>query len=150
MTTDAWLAIAHHLAIFGVFAVLIAEWAIVRPGMDRADIHRLGRVDALYGALAALVLTAGVSRVIWGAKPAGFYLENPVFWFKLAAFASVGVLSIRPTIRYLGWRRVIDSDGGALPAAAEVSSARRAIHLQLAVFAAIPPLAALMARGIGL
>jgi putative membrane protein len=150
MTTDAWLAIAHHLAIFGVFAVLVAEWAIVRPGMDRADVDRLGRVDAAYGALAVLVLSAGVSRVIWGAKPADFYLENPVFWFKIAAFATVGILSIRPTIRYMGWRKVLDSDGGTLPTAAEVKSARRAIHLQLAVFTAIPPLAALMARGIGL
>jgi uncharacterized membrane protein len=25
MTTDAWLAIAHHLAIFGVFAALMAR-----------------------------------------------------------------------------------------------------------------------------
>ena len=150
MTTDAWLAIAHHLAIFGVFAVLIAEWAIVRPAMDTADVHRLGRIDAAYGAVAALVLAAGVSRVIWGAKPADFYLENPVFWFKMAAFATVGILSIRPTIRYLGWRKALDGDADALPAAAEVTSARRAIHLQLAAFTAIPALAALMARGIGL
>jgi len=150
MTTDAWLAIAHHLAIFGVFAVLVAEWAIVRPGMAAADVYRLGRVDAAYGAIAALVLAAGVSRVIWGAKPSDFYLENPVFWFKLAAFATVGILSIRPTIRYLRWRKALDGDAGGLPAAAEVSSARRAIHLQLAVFTAIPALAALMARGIGL
>jgi uncharacterized membrane protein len=26
MTSDAWLAITHHLAVFGVFAVLVAEW----------------------------------------------------------------------------------------------------------------------------
>lgn len=150
MTTDTWLAIAHHLAIFGVFAVLVAEWAIVRPAMDAADVRRLARVDAAYGAIAALVLAAGVSRVIWGARPADFYLENPVFWFKMAAFATVGTLSIRPTIRYLRWRKALDRDAGALPAAAEVSSARRAIHLQLAMFTAIPTLAALMARGIGL
>ena len=150
MTTDAWLAIAHHLAIFGVFAVLVAEWTIVRSDMDAADVRRLGRVDTAYGAIAALVLTAGVSRVIWGAKPADFYLENPVFWFKMAAFATVGIVSIRPTIRYLGWRKALDGDASALPAPADVSSARRAIHLQLAVFTAIPALAALMARGIGL
>lgn len=150
MTADAWLAIAHHIAIFGVFAVLVAEWTIVRPGIDAADVRRLGRVDAAYGALAGLVLAAGVSRVVWGAKPADFYLENPAFWLKMTAFATVGLLSIRPTIRYLGWRKALDSDEGALPASAEVSSARRAIHLQLAAFTTIPALAALMARGIGL
>ena len=149
MTTDAWLAIAHHLAVFGVFAVLVAEWAIVRPGMQAGDIRRLGRIDAAYGAVAALVLLAGVSRVIWGDKPVDFYLENPVFWFKMGAFASVGLMSIRPTIRYIGWRKGLDGDAGALPAAAEVDSARRAIHWQLGTFTAIPALAAVMARGIG-
>jgi uncharacterized membrane protein len=32
MTTDAWLAIAHHLAVYGLLAVLAMEWALVRPG----------------------------------------------------------------------------------------------------------------------
>jgi putative membrane protein len=150
VTTDAWLAIAHHLAVFGVFAVLVTEWAIVRPGLVADDIRRLARVDAAYGALAALVLTAGTLRVFAGARPQSFYLENPVFWAKIAGFATVGVLSIRPTFRYLGWRKDVDSDMTALPPAAEVARARRVIHVQLAVFASIPVLAALMARGIGL
>jgi putative membrane protein len=45
MTTDAWLAIAHHLAVFSLAAVLAAEWALVRRGMAAADIRRLARVD---------------------------------------------------------------------------------------------------------
>ena len=142
MTTDAWLAIAHHLAVFGLLAVLAIEWAIVRPGMGGAEIQRLTRVDATYGALAAAVLIAGVARVVWGAKPADFYLENPVFWAKMAAFATVGLLSIRPTIRYLGWR-------SAPPADEDVAAARRFIAIELTAFAAIPVFAALMARGIG-
>ena len=150
MTTDAWLAIAHHLAVFGLLAVLAAEWALVRPGMRAADVHRLGRVDAMYGALAATVLAAGVARVVWGAKPADFYLENPVFWAKMAAFATVGLLSIRPTIRYLGWRRAVAADGDDLPADVEVTGARRMIGLQLLAFTLIPVFAALMARGIGM
>lgn len=62
----------------------------------------------------------------------------------MAAFASVGLLSIGPTRRYIRWRR-----DGALPDEDEISSARRNIHLQLAVFPLIPIFAALMARGIG-
>ena len=149
MTTDAWLAIAHHLAVFGVFAVLVAEWAIVSPGMRAQDVHRLARVDTAYGALAGAVLIAGVSRVIWGAKPASFYVENPVFWFKMVAFATVGLLSIAPTLRYLRWRGALAEDDGATPDLAEVGAARRSLRLQLEVFVAIPVLAALMARGIG-
>ena len=30
MTVDAWLAIAHHLAVFGLVAVLAAEWGLLR------------------------------------------------------------------------------------------------------------------------
>jgi putative membrane protein len=148
MTTDAWLAIAHHVAVFGVFAVLVSEWALVRPGMGSDEVRRVARIDTAYGALAAAVLAAGVSRVVWGASPADFYLENPVFWFKMAAFATVGLLSIRPTLRFLRWRGALDDDG-SVPAPAEVAVAQRAIRLQLEVFVAIPVLAALMARGIG-
>jgi putative membrane protein len=150
MTTDAWLAIAHHLAVFGVFAVLMSEWALVLPGMAAADVRRVARVDTGYGALAAVVLAAGASRVVASAKPADSYLENPVLWFKMAAFATVGLLSIRSTLRYLRWRKALDGDDTALPSGPEVSSARRAIRLQLGAFSAIPVFAALMARGIGL
>ena len=62
MTTDAWLAIAHHLAVFTLAAVLAAEWALVRRGMAAADIRRLARVDGAYGAVAGAVIIAGVSR----------------------------------------------------------------------------------------
>jgi putative membrane protein len=149
MTTDAWLAIAHHLAVFSLAAVLAAEWALVRRGMAAADIRRLARVDAAYGAVAGAVIIAGVSRVIWGAKPAEFYLESTTFWLKMAAVAAVALLSIRPTIRYGGWRRALDADPSALPSDQAVGWARRMINLQLAVFALIPTFAALMARGIG-
>ena len=148
MSTDAWLAIAHHLAVFAVLAVLSAEWALVRPGLTPAGIRTLARVDAAYGASAAAVIVAGTARVVAGAKPAEFYTDNPTFWFKMAAFAVVGLLSIRPTIKYIGWRKSL-ADSGTPPAPAVLQSAHRAINVQLAVFASIPVLAALMARGIG-
>ena len=149
MTTDAWLAIAHHLAALSLLAVLAAEWGLVRPGMTVADFRRLARVDAAYGAVAGAVIIAGVARVIWGVKPAEFYLESTTFWLKMASFAAVALLSIRPTIRYAGWRRALDADPSALPSDHAVESARRMINLQLAVFLLIPTFAALMARGIG-
>ena len=149
MTTDAWLAIAHHLAVFSLAAVIAAEWALVRRGMTAADIRRLGRVDAAYGVVAGAVIIAGVARVIWGAKPAEFYLESTTFWLKMAAFVAVALLSIMPTIRYAGWRKALDEDPSALPSDQAVGWARRMINLQLAVFVLIPTFAALMARGIG-
>ena len=149
MTTDAWLAIAHHIAVFGLLGVLAAEWALVRRGMTAADIRRLARVDGAYGVAAGAVIIAGVSRVIWGAKPAAFYLESITFWLKMAALVAVSLLSIRPTIRYAGWRKALDEDPSALPSDQAVGWARQMINLQLAVFVLIPTFAALMARGIG-
>ena len=149
MTTDAWLAIAHHAAVFSLAGVLAAEWGLIRRGMATADIRRLARIDAAYGAVAAAVVIAGVSRVIWGARPAEFYLESVTFWLKMAALAAVALLSIKPSIRYASWRRALDEDPSALPSDQAVGWARRMINLQLAVFVLIPTFAALMAGGIG-
>jgi putative membrane protein len=149
MTLDAWLAIAHHLAVFSLVAVLAAEWGLLRRGMPAADIRRLARIDAAYGAVAAAVVIAGVSRVIWGAKPADFYLESITFWLKMAALAAVSLLSIRPSIRFASWRRALEQDPSAIPSDQAVGWARRMINMELAVFVLIPTFAALMARGIG-
>ena len=117
---------------------------MVRPGLSGVELRRLGAVDAAYGALAGAVIVFGVSRVLFGANDADFYTENPVFWMKMAAFATVGLLSIAPTSRYRRWRLAADG-----PSDAEVATARRFIALQLCAFAFIPVFAALMARGIG-
>ena len=77
MTTDAWLAIIHHLAVFGIAAVLAAEWVLVRPGMAATEVRRLVRIDSSYGALAGVVLTAGFARVFLGAKPASTRAARP-------------------------------------------------------------------------
>lgn len=150
MTTDAWLAIAHHVTVFGTLAVLVAEWAALRPGLAAPDVIRLARIDAAYGVLAAGVIGFGIARVAAGAKPAGFYTENPTFWLKMVAFATVGGLSVRPTIRFLRWQRAVRAGGDApLPGAEEVRSVRRSVGAELCAFATIPVLAALAARGIG-
>ena len=77
MTTDALLAVAHHSTVFGLLAVLAAEWGIVRPGLTKQDVERLRRFDLAYGVLAGLVLVAGMTRVVLGAKPQEFDFENP-------------------------------------------------------------------------
>ena len=144
MTLDAWLAIAHHLAVFGILVVLVVESTLVRPGIDAGAIRRVGRVDSAYGVLAATVLAVGASRVVWGAKGSDFYLENPVFWTKMIVFGAIGLLSIWPTIRFIRWRREQTA-----PPDEEVARARRFVQVQLALFFALPVLAAVMARGIG-
>jgi putative membrane protein len=148
--TDLVLAIAHHLLIFAILAVLVMELTIVRPEMSTAQILRVGRLDMAYGILAIAIVVIGFGRVFFGAKPWDFYIYNWVFWAKIAAFATVGVLSVQPTIRLARWRAAALRDPTFRPPVAEVTSVRQFMHYEASVFILIPIFAAMMARGVGL
>lgn len=148
--TDLALAVVHHLIVFGLAAVLAAELALMRPAaMSPHAVRLLGRFDAFYGGLALAILAVGFARVWWGAKGAGFYLHNPVFWAKVGAFAVVGLVSVRPTLRILAWQKALRRDAAFVPAQPEIVALRRAMLVEIHVFALIPVFAAMMARGIG-
>jgi len=148
--TDLVLAIVHHLIVFGLAAVLAAELALMRPAaMSPQTVRLLGRFDAAYGVLALSILVVGFLRVKYGAKGAAFYMHNPMFWAKIAAFAVVGLISIKPTLRILAWQKLAKADAVFVPALDDVSALRRTMLLEIHVFALIPIFAAMMARGIG-
>ena len=147
-TLDLALAVLHHLGILTVFGVLVAELALLCLQPTQRWVELIARVDLAYGIAAGFVLAAGFARVAWGIKDAGFYLGNPVFWLKLGLFVVIGLISVAPTLTYLRWRRAARA-GGTLPGAAEVARARRWVLLQTVLFAALPMLAAMMARGLG-
>jgi putative membrane protein len=148
--SDLVLAILHHLLILSLAGLLAVERVLARPGLSGASLGTLARIDAAYGATAGLILVVGFCRVYWGAKGPAFYLENPVFWAKIAAFAVVGLLSILPTIAILKWRKQAKADPAFTPAADDLAKVRRVLGLELVVFALIPIFAAAMARGYGL
>jgi len=147
---DFFLASVHHLIVFGIAAVLAAELALMRPAaMSPHTVKLLGRFDAAYGLLAMAILFAGFARVWKGAKGADFYLDNPMFWAKIAAFGVVGVLSIRPTLRIAAWQKRLKADAAFVPPLEEINRLRRILLVEVHVFGVIPVLAAAMARGIG-
>lgn len=148
--TDLLLAVAHHLLVFALVAILASESVLLRPGMTRSQLERLGRVDAGYGIAAGMLVAVGFARVFFGAKPEGYYLSNHVFWAKIGAFVVVALLSINPTVRIVGWRRRASRDPAFLPSDHEVSATRRFLLMEAAVFVLIPVFAAAMARGFGL
>ena len=150
MTTDAILAILHHLLAFGLAAIIAAEIAMVRPGLTASGLKRLGIVDAHYGAMAGLIIIVGVFRVTHGIKGPDAYVPNPVFWAKMAAFAVVALLSIVPTVTIIRWRMRGKIEPAFCPFEEEVKRIRAFLVAELAVFALIPVFAALMARGVGL
>ncbi|HEX4178350.1 MAG TPA: DUF2214 family protein [Rhizomicrobium sp.] len=146
MLPDLILAILHHLAIVTLIVLLAFEFALLRPGITPDNLRRVTNVDAGYGAAAGLVVVIGVSRVIWGAKGADFYLSNPWFWAKMASFLSIGLLSIPPTLALLKWRRAARLDASFQPADGEVARLRRFVHAEVGLLALVVAFAAAMAR----
>lgn len=141
---DLSLAIGHHLLIFALFGVLVAELVLVRPGLDRSAIMRTTSIDLWYGVLAALIVIVGFARAIFAAKGWNYYEHNLFFWLKIGTFVLIALLSVPPTIRYLRWR-----SAASLPSEGEVNGMRRILWAEVALFALLPIFAAAMARGFG-
>jgi len=148
--TDLLLAIVHHLIVFGLAAVLAAELALMRSSsMSPQTVRLLGRFDFFYGMLAIAILVIGFVRVWYGAKGPDFYLHNHAFWAKIAAFAVVGLISIKPTMRIQAWQQSLKANAAFVPTLPEIAKLRRWLLIEIHVFALIPIFAAMMARGVG-
>ena len=142
------VAYLHYLAIVLIAGFLVAEIVVCRPSLDAERVRLLPRLDIVFFAGALLALATGLLRLFYYAKGVGFYLPNPFFIVKMALYVVIASLSIKPTMAFLRWRRRLDASG-ALPPAAEIASARRLIHIEVALLALMPLMAVLMARGIG-
>jgi putative membrane protein len=150
MTVELTLSVLHFVLIFALVGVLGAEAGLVHERMDGMQANRVAVLDRNYAAAAGLLLVVGFLRVFYGAKGADFYLQNPVFWAKIAAFALIAALSILPTVKFIAWQRRARKEPGFRPAAADVRGVLRLMMSQAAVLAAIPLRASVMARGYGL
>lgn len=148
--TSALIAYLHYVAMISIAVVLVVEYRVCMPGMTGSRIRMLARLDLLYMGVALLALGSGAARVVWFGKGTAFYLHNPVFYIKLALFLAVGLISIPPTLQYLRWVRSLNSGAANVAADYQVLRVRRHILIELILFALIPLMATLMARGIGL
>ena len=148
--TEVLVVYLHFAAMILIAVFLAIEYLICVPGLARERVKLLARLDLLYLIAAVLALATGVARLVWFGKGAGFYLHNPVFYIKLALFVAIGLISIPPTLQYLRWIRMLKTGTGAAAADFEVLRTRRYMLAELVLFAFIPLLAVLMARGIGI
>src|SRR5262245_54267810 len=146
---DAALSYLHFAFALILAGALAAEAFVLRLPVDGRVARLLLRIDLFYGISAVGVILAGISRVLWGAKGAGYYMGQPFFWAKMAAFALVGLISIAPTMAYFRWVTSAAGDAAFAVADAEAKRTRRLVMIELHVFALVPLFAALMARGIG-
>lgn len=68
MLLDLFLAIAHHLLIFILFGILVAELVLAAPGISARALERLTAVDLWYGIVAGVILITGSIRAVYAAK----------------------------------------------------------------------------------
>lgn len=146
---DAGLAWLHFVFAFILVGALAAQLFILRLPVDGRVARLLLRVDLFYGASSVLLILAGISRVLWGAKGWEFYQAQPFFWAKIAAFAVIGLLSIGPTRTFMRWTRSANADASYAPPETEVKRVRRLVMIEVHLIAVLLLFASLMARGIG-
>ncbi len=147
---SALIAYLHYVAMMSIAVILVVEYLICMPGMTGTRIRQLARIDLFYMIAAILALGSGAARVVWFGKGAAFYLHNPVFYVKLALFVAVGLISVPPTLQYLRWLRGVKAGAAKVAADYQVKRVRRLVLVELVLFALIPLMATLMARGIGI
>src|ERR1700761_3228292 len=123
-TRDFLLAAVHHVLIFSIAAVLAFEVGVVRQGLTATDIRRVGKVDAWYGILAALIIAVGFARAVYAAKGWAYYSVNHFFWAKMIAFAIVGLLSVQPTVSFIRWRRALTAHPDFVPTSGALATVR--------------------------
>jgi putative membrane protein len=147
---DASLAYFHHLGIGLLIVCLGMETALIRMPLTALIITRLARIDAGTGLGAAIILVAGVGRVMYGLKGGEFYIANHIFWAKMTLFALVAGASIPVTLQFLKWRRAIATDAAFLPDARKIRLVWRHLAMEWVLLLLIPLAAVLMARGFGM
>ncbi len=149
MLHDAGLAWLHFVFAFILVGAIVAEAFILRLAVNAAAARLLLRVDLFYGLSAVLLIVAGISRVIWGAKGWSFYQAEPFFWAKMAVFALIGLVSIVPTRTFIRWAKAANSDANFVAPETEVKRVRRLVAIETHSVALLLLFASLMARGLG-
>ena len=149
MTSSALFAFLHHAAAFLLVAVVMVELVLMRGEITVATARTLLRMDSVYGVSAMVLLIVGFIRVFYTEKGAAYYFHSAPFLAKLVLFLIVGLLSIVPTVKFLGWRKAVKA--GQAPAVDDATRRRirMIVHIELTLLFLIMLCAALMARGIG-
>ena len=146
MTVEALLAYAHILCILATATFLASEAALCRAEwINAAVVKRLVRLDLYYGISALALLASGLARSLWGFKGAHWYWTQPLLYAKLALFIAIALMSLGPTLRFIGWHKALRASG-ALPPPAQVRATRQLIMIEAHLLAVIPLLAVFLAR----
>jgi putative membrane protein len=144
----ATVSALHVLALaLGLPAVYFRGRAL-RGRLDAEGLRRLFTADNVWGVAAVLWLVTGLLRVFAGLeKGADFYLGSRLFWLKMALFALILVLEIRPMVTFIRWR--IGLRRGRAPDTSRARALYLVNHTQMALVVLMMFVATFMARGFG-
>ncbi|MDF1861235.1 MAG: DUF2214 family protein [Verrucomicrobiales bacterium] len=145
MITDILVRYLHFVSLILLLAAVLGQHLLLRKQMTRGEIARVQRLDILYAVTVIIVLLTGFAQWLWIGKPAQFYSSNPVFHVKITLFLLVGVISIYPSV-FLGKQKKGDPEETiAIP-----GGLIWCVRIELLLLFAMPLLATLIARGIGI
>jgi putative membrane protein len=148
MWLDAILAYLHFTAIFLLFAFLTVQIILIRQPLDVRMVRLLGRMDIWYFSSAIAALVTGFLRATMGAKGADFYFNAWPIYAKIVLFLAVAVLSVKPTMTFIRWRRMQERDAAWQVPKDEQAAMRRLIMVEVHLAALIPVFAVIMSRGL--
>lgn len=144
-----WIFAAVHLLALGIG--LGAVWArgrALRGPLDVTGLRRVFTADTWWALAAILWIGTGLVRLFAGLeKSTAWYLQNHLFWGKMALLVFVLVLEIPPMVGLIRWRMALRAGGQpdtrAAPRYAAISAFQAGLVLLMVV------LATGMARGFG-
>ena len=135
----------HFVSVLTLVAAVVVQHWGMRTVMTRTEIGRLQRVDIVYAISVVGVLATGFLQWLAVGKPADFYSANGIFHLKLTLFLVVGLISIYPSMFFSRNRKGDPDTQVTIPKLIVWS-----VRTELILLFAMPLLATLMARGMGL
>jgi putative membrane protein len=145
MTIELLLRYLHFISIFAIVGSLVSEHLLLKNTLKRSEIKRLSQVDAVYGIAALVLLSVGLTLWLGGfGKPSVYYTKNWVFHTKITLFATIGLLSIYPTVFFLKNAKGDQDELVSIP-----KTIFWMLRLELVILFILPLLAGLMSRGVG-
>jgi putative membrane protein len=144
-----WLFAALHLLGLGI--ALGSIWARARAfrgPLDVAGLRRLFYADNWWGISALVLISTGLVRVLAGLeKGMDYYLQNHVFWGKMALLLGILGLEVWPMVTLVRWRSQVAR--GAIPDTRLAGRFAGISYAQAGLLVGMVLAATAMARGIG-
>ena len=129
--------------------MLFRSLVLVYVPLAPKGLRLLSRIDGTVGILIMVITVVGTARVLWGIKPADYYVHNYWFWTKIAFLSVISFWTFVPGIRVQRLHKDARKDPDYVASAADISYIRRGLWIEALLLIPVPIAAALMALGYG-